>query len=133
MSEAGENAESRATWERRGEDPGPATARKPPGLGARLMRQFRELAGILTHAHDARQPITRRRRSGETRGGFMSAARKLFHHSSRIPPAAYAKPALLWNTLDWLNPWHTESIVTAHESDAAYKDVQSQQNLYPHL
>ena len=63
----------------------------------------------------------------------MLAARKLFGRSSRIPAAAYAKPARLWNTLDWLNPWQTESVDTTHESDAAYEAMQPQQNLYPHL
>src|SRR5271168_5265959 len=111
-SEAGENAESRATWERRGEDQSPATVRKTPGLATKLMRQFRELARSMTLSNDAPQPIARRRRTGETRGGFMLAARRLFGRSSWIPPAAYAKPARLWNTLDWLNPWPTESVDT---------------------
>jgi hypothetical protein len=85
------------------------------------------------HAPEPPQGTARGRRTGETRGGFMLATRKLFGRSSGIPPAAYAKPAPLWNTLDSLNPWQTESVLAAHESDAAYQAMQPQQDLYPHL
>ncbi len=95
------------------------------------MRQFRELARTLTRAHDVPQP--RRRGTGETREGFMLAARKLFRRSARIPSAAYAKPPLLWNTLDWLNPWQKQRAVTGHELDAACEAVHPEQDLYPHL
>lgn len=61
----------------------------------------------------------------------MLAARKIFGRSGSIPLAAYAMPALLWNSLDWLNPWPAPDMAATHESDAAYQTMQPHHDLYP--
>lgn len=48
----------------------------------------------------------------------------------RLPAAAYAA-AFLWDTLDWLNPWHNETANTGE----FHEDFQptEQNHLFPHL
>jgi hypothetical protein len=63
------------------------------------------VVNLLTHRTPAPQPKQRRRKE-ETRGGFRLFARKITRPTVRLPAAAYEAAAFLWDTLDWLNPWH---------------------------
>jgi hypothetical protein len=94
-----------------------------------LRRQFRELVKAITDKAPAPEPKpSRRKRTDETRGGFVMAARKITRHAVRLPAEAYAATAsYLSHTLDWLNPWHHDS---SSEPDEDFSHA-PQNNLFP--
>jgi len=52
------------------------------------------------------------------------------NRAADIPAAAYAASAFLFDTLDWLNPWHGHDLPGAHEIDA-FESMQPDDRLYP--
>ena len=77
------------------------------------MHLSRQVKAALTFASPA--PPLRRRRREETRRSFTPSATSIMRRTVRIPAAAYAA-AYLWDTLDWLNPWH-QDVSSAGEMD----------------
>jgi hypothetical protein len=45
------------------------------------------------------------------------SARTIMRRTARIPAAAHRAVAHLWDTLDWLNPWHDVDTFGEHEED----------------
>src|SRR5713101_8130656 len=93
--------------------PGDDQERKPrPAFRETLRRQFRELGKTITDKAPAPEPKQRRRRTEDTgRAAFQMAARKIMHRTVRLPADAYAAAtACLWDTLDWLNQWHSDPL-----------------------
>ena len=112
--------------------PGDNQERKPrPTFAETLKRQFRAVMNAITNKLPAPQPVQRRRRSEDTGKAFRMAARKRMRRPARIPAAAYAAAAYLWDTLDWLNPWqHDASSTSELDDDCQHGE---QQHLSLHL
>jgi hypothetical protein len=86
---------------------------------------FRKVAKAITHDKDEPRPEARRRRNGETEGGFRKLARKIARQLTTARTAAHGRYAALRpvkteqtpadahadvglylsDTLDWLNLW----------------------------
>jgi hypothetical protein len=130
-TEAGENDKSLGNREPQGEDRNPAQDRKVHRFAETLKRQFREAVNALTRHDHAPQPAQRRRRTGEASGGFILAARQIMRRSVGVPEAAFAAIAFLSETLDWLNPWHHETM--NFDGDDEDFHATEQQHIYPHL
>jgi hypothetical protein len=82
----------------------PERAKSRTSFAAMLKGQFRQLAQSLTPREaPAPQPTKRRRRTEETRGGFMLAARQIMRRTVRLPAAAYAAVSYLADALEWFN------------------------------
>jgi hypothetical protein len=106
-SEAGENDESRATWEQRGDNQNPSTGQKVLRFAETLKRQFSNAMKALTHRDDEPKPEARRKKGEDTTGGFTFAARQIMSRKVSLPVAAYTTALnFLSETLDWLNQWH---------------------------
>jgi hypothetical protein len=98
--------------------PGDNQERKQrPAFTETLKRQFREMVKAITDTHPAPHPIQRRRRREDTGRAFRMTARKIVRRAARIPAAATAAVAYLWDTLDWLNPWHHDASSTDELGD----------------
>lgn len=119
---------SRGNWEPPGKNQNPATDRNAPRLAGTLRRQFRECINRLTGHSPAPQPKMRRRRTEDTGRAFRMTARKIMRRTARIPAAATAAVAYLWDTLDWLNQCHH----TDSHLDEDFQPAPSD-HLYPHL
>ena len=86
------------------------TETKPTRFAETLKHQFRQLMERLTRPA-APKPRIRRRRTGDTRGGFRLAGVSLLRGAlkhAHIPPA-------LWDTLTWLRHWEFDDRVTPDE------------------
>lgn len=106
-SEAGENDESRATWEQRGDNQSSSTVRKVLRFAETLKRQFTNAMKALTHREDEPKPEARRKKGEDTTGGFTLAARQIMSRKVSLSAAAYEVAIdFLTETLDWLNPFH---------------------------
>ena len=123
---------SRGTGEPLGENQSPAADRKAPGFAATLKKQFRECVKHLTGKAPAQEPKPRRRRTGETRGGFILAAVNIVGRRIRLPAAAYEAAAFLSHTLDWLNPWHHDA-TSGSELNEDFHYEEPTNHLSPHL
>jgi hypothetical protein len=130
-TEAGENDFSPGNREPQGEDRNPAQDRKAHRFAETLRRQFREVVNALTRRNPEPHPTQRRRRTEETTGGFILAAQQIMRRSVSLPQAAFAAVVFLTETLDWLNPWHHESI-NAGALDEELSATE-QHHIYPHL
>jgi hypothetical protein len=86
------------------------TEPKSVRFGETLKHQFRQLMERLTRPA-APKPRIRRRRTGDTRGGFRLAALSLVR---RTLQAAHIPPAI-WDTLTWLRHWEFDDRVTTDE------------------
>jgi hypothetical protein len=112
--------------------PGDNQERKPrPTFAETLKRQFHAVMNAITNKLPAPQPVQRRRRSEDTGKAFRMAARKIMRRAARIPAAAYTATAYLWDTLDWLNPWHNETDSTSELNEDFHHT--EQHYIYPHL
>jgi len=78
----------------------------------------------LTHRESVPKPKSRRRRGDTGQAAFARAAYKIMRRAVRLPARAYARAPFLFDTLDWLNPWHHETHNTSaldadlHRADA---------------
>ena len=112
--------------------PGDNQERKTrPTFAETLKRQFRAVMNAITNKLPAPQPVQRRRRTEDTGKAFRMTARKIIRRAARIPAAAYAATAYLWDTLDCLNPWQHDASTTS-ELDDDYQHGE-QQHLSLHL
>jgi hypothetical protein len=120
-TEAGENDKSFGNWEPRGKDPSiPPADRKPGAFTEAIKKLFREVKTALTCKAPAPQP-SRRRTEDTGRAAFQMAARKIMRRAVRFQTQAYAAAsAYLWDTLDWLNQWHSDPLT---HYDPASEDV----------
>jgi hypothetical protein len=117
------NDESRVTRERRGDDQATTeTTGRVHRFAEALKKQFRDLARMLTKPADAPEPKARRRRTGDA-AEFRKASEKILARAERLPAAAYAAVTFLSDTLDWLNPWHSEPDCT-DEIEADFQQTQ---------
>jgi hypothetical protein len=65
----------------------------------------------LTHRNDEPKPSSRRKKGEDTTGGFTLAARQIMSRKVSPPVVAYeAAIDFLTETLDWLNPFHQDSL-----------------------
>lgn len=58
------------------------------------------------------------------------AATKILRPSLRLPDAAYVATTYLFDTLDWLNPWHEPIWMQEMEEEFHYPD--GHQHLFLH-
>ncbi len=132
-TEAGENDESRGTWEHPGDNHHPDTAHKPPGFVQRLRQQFREVANLLSQPAPTLTPKPRRRRTTDETGRiFRMAARKIMRRATRIPAAAYAVAEIPPGIVDWLNPWQGHDTAGTNEFEH-FQHRPPAKHIYPHL
>ena len=115
--------------------PEPQRARNPASFAAAIKAQFRQLASaIMPHTQTPAPAPQRRRSSSEDTGqaAFRMAARKIMRRVGRLPAEAYAAAsAYLFDTLDWMNPWHHEP--DPQDCPEADETATPQGYLYPHL
>jgi len=78
--------------------------RKSAGLADVLKKQFRAVVQALVRREPSPESQTRRRRRGETVGGFQSAARTLLRPIIRLPGISRTI-AFLNGTVPWLHLW----------------------------
>jgi hypothetical protein len=98
-------------------EPKGAKSESDRGLGAALRQQFRELVKVLTRSGPEPKLRPRRQRRREEAGrSFRTAARNMLRRVVRLPAIASAAE-LLWDTLDWLNPWHHHDAAGTNEID----------------
>lgn len=81
-----------------------AAPQKSAGLADTLKKQFRAVVRALVKRSPSPQSQARRRRRGDTVGGFRSAARSLLRPIIRLPGVSQTI-AFLNDTLPWLHLW----------------------------
>lgn len=101
--------------------PGENQERKTETRAGMLKRQFRALVKAITHKAPGSQPAARRRRTEETGKAFRMTARTVVRRT-RIPAAAYRAAAYIWDTLDWLNPWHDAGSTNEVDADCQHSE-----------
>jgi hypothetical protein len=109
------------------QEPKPGTLARPrlfqPGA---IMQLFREVKNTLTPKAPA-QASKRKRREDARR--FFTVTKKMLRRVPRLPAEAYAAAAsYLADTLDGLNPWHTNDTDLNEDFQPTPSD-----HLYPHL
>lgn len=70
---------------------------------------FRTAVKTLTRRMEDEPVPAGRRRRGEKRGAFGTAAKAVLRRAMRLPPQAFAAATFLCDTLDWLNYWHNDA------------------------
>jgi len=96
------------------------------------MQLFRDVNKAITSAAAAPQPKQRPRRTEETgRAAFHMAARKIMRRTARLPAEAYAAAtACLWDTLNWLNQWHSDPLINHEPATEVDADVDASPSNY---
>jgi hypothetical protein len=85
-------------------EPKQAPRQKSAGLADVLKKQFRAVVQALVKRTPSPQSQARRRRRGETVGGFRSAARNLMRPIIRLPGVLHTI-AFLNDVVPWLHLW----------------------------
>ncbi len=74
------------------------------------MQQFKEVVSAITGHAPEPEPAPRRKRKEEgAGGGFSLAATLILRRIDPLPSPVYAAIAFLSDTLDWMNPWHSDA------------------------
>jgi hypothetical protein len=85
---------------------------RPRSFAGAIVRLFRQAKKALTgEAPPAPQPKQRRRTEDTGRAAFQMAARRIMRRTIRLRAEAYAAATgYLWDTLDWINQWHSDPV-----------------------
>jgi hypothetical protein len=81
----------------------------------------------LTRPIPAAPPAPRRRRSEDTgKAAFQRAAKNIVRRAVRLPVDAFsAATGYLWDTLDWLNQWHSDPLDPSDPANDVGEDIQA--------